>query len=95
LFESAAVEIDYGQVRVSSDATDPETICEVSFRNIGSGPAIIKGVGISGGGVSWNVDSMTRAIVARGEFTSMTFKIPHQREDLAPLIGCTRPGAAG
>jgi hypothetical protein len=92
MYGAMVIERDYGQVNVSSNATDTETTCEVSFRNIGSGPAIIKGAGITGDGVDWNVDSMSRTIIAPGEFTTVTSKIPHERPDLKRLVDAIEQG---
>jgi hypothetical protein len=57
--------------------------CAITLRNLGSGTAIIKGLGLRFGSVEgWSGDR-TVGIVATGESTRFMFVIPDSRDDIS------------
>ncbi len=63
------------------------TRVEMPLRNIGTGPAIIKGAGLSvDSDVGWSGASISRTIVAPDELTRIRFDVPHDRAELQPML---------
>jgi hypothetical protein len=76
-------QIDQGRVSVAR-TQGGALRCSVPFRNIGNGPAIIVGAGIQGDGAG-PAARISRAIVAPGELTDLSFRFEADREDMNAL----------
>jgi hypothetical protein len=84
---------DLATVTVHRLDQSPATRVEIPLRNIGTGPAIIKGAGLSvDSDVGWSGASISRTIVAPDELTRIRFDVPHDRAELQPMLDALDKG---
>ena len=75
---------DPAVIQVAPPSTAPLS-GSVPFRNVGSGPAIVKAGAVSADGVAWVV-SFSSTIVPLNEITQVSFAIPRDRPELKPMV---------